>query len=318
MSVECYEALDSMSGSITNDLEEGETREVNRRFLIGQCSGFNDAVLQVQDYVPAYVANDGPGIYWRRAKLQVNAVGNSYFDCTATYSTMLFKQQQAEDSQDDNPSNSGNYVPGSLAWDTTGHTEHITQSQGQSAFPTEGAPDFDRAINVSGDTVNGIDVVRPAMKYSETWIMPTSIALNTAYVEAVYTRTGTVNLNQFRAFRPGEALFMGARAQWQGDQPYVPVTFDFEARPNVAEYTVSGGGIPTFPKEGWQFVWIMYESGPSNGRLVRRPVYAFRETIYEKKDWSAMMIVTKPIGKKRTAQQAKNIAAAMQAFRGPL
>jgi hypothetical protein len=290
MTVVCYEMLDSMSGSITNDLSQGETREVNKRYLIGQCAGFNDAVSSIEAYAPQYVESDGAGIFWRRAKLTVNAIGNKYFDCTSTYATLVFKQS-GDESED--PQDTRNYVPGSLAWDTTGHTEHRTQSRGQACFP-DGGPDFDRAINVSGESVNGIDVIVPSLKYSETWIMPVQVAINSAYVGAVYERTGTVNLNQFRAFKPGEALFMGARGQWTDDQPYVAITYDFECRPNVSDYSVSAG-IPTFSKEGWQYVWVMYETAPSAGSLVRRPLYAYRETIYEKKDWSPLKIVDKPI-----------------------
>lgn len=296
MSVVAYELLDSMSGSITNSLEEGETREVNRRYLIGQCLGFNDAVAQIETYAPQYVDGDGAGIYWRRAKLNVQAVGNRYFDVTATYSTLLFKEGDPNDS----PGDSGNFVPGSIAWDTTGHTEHRTQSRSTQSYGVN-PPDFENAINVSGNSVNGIDVVSPNLRYSETWIMPVSVAMNCQYVEAVYTRTGTVNLNQFRCFKPGEALFMGARAQWQGDQPFVPVTFDFECRPNVDDFSVgTQANIPAFPKEGWQYVWFLYETDVNNARLVRHAIAAYKETLYEKKDWSAMQIVALPIAARRT------------------
>jgi hypothetical protein len=205
---------------------------------------------------------------------------------------LVFKKSGDEN---EDPQNNSNFVPGSIAWDTSGHTEHITQSRGTATFPAGATPpDFDSAINVSGDSVNGIDKVSPSLRYSETWIMPIGVAMSATFVEAVYTTTGTVNLNQFRAFKPGEALFMGARGQWQGDQPYVAVTFDFECRPNVTDY-YGGGTIGQFPKEGWQYVWFLYETAPSNGALVRKPLHAYRETIYEKKDWSAMQIVSKPI-----------------------
>lgn len=286
MSVVCYEMLDSMSGSVTNDSENGESREVKRRFLIGQCAGFNDAVAQIEEYCPQYVDSDGAGIYWRRAKLDIAGVGNRYFDCAATYATLLPKKSE------DNNNSGGSPQSGSIAWDTTGHTEHITQSRDQAKFPLETAPDFEGAINVSGTSVNGIDVVRPNLRYSETWILPASLAMSPAYVEAVYTRTGTVNLNQFRSFKPGEALFMGGRGQWNGDQPYVSVTYDFECRPNGEWY--SGGLGFTVPKEGWQYVWCLYETATSSGRLVQHPKYVYRETIYEKKSWDALLITRTP------------------------
>ncbi len=286
MSIVVYETLDSMSGSVTNDLESGETREVRRSFVIGQCEGFNDAVAKIEPYAPQYVQADGAGTYWRRSRLDVSGVGNKYFQVTASYATLSVKGG-------DSPGGGQSPEPGSLAWDTTGHTEHITQSIEQQGFPA-GAPDFEGAINVSGNTVGGLDVVRPCLRYSETWIMPASLAISPGFIGAVYQRTGTVNQEQFRAFQPGEALFMGARAAWQGDVPYVAVTFDFEARPNGEWYSQGfGEGIP---KEGWQYIWCLYETASSNDRLIQRPIYAYRETVYEKKEWSGLLIGSRVIG----------------------
>lgn len=293
MTAVCYEMIDSMSGSVTNDSENGESREVKRRFLIGQCQGFNDAVSQIEEYVPQYVESDGAGLYWRRSKLDVNGVGNKYFDCSATYATLLPKQSSESNS-------SGNPQAGSIAWDTTGHTEHITQSLQQAGYPEGSAPNFDGAINVSGTSVNGIDVVRPNLRYSETWILPASLAMSSAYIEAVYTRTGTVNLNSFRSFKPGEALFMGGRGQWSGDQPYVTVTFDFECRPNGNWYS-QGLGFQV-PKEGWQYVWCLYETAASQSRLVQRPKFVYLETIYEKKSWDALQITATPAAPRQPAR----------------
>lgn len=287
-----YETLDSMSGRVSNDLEEGETREVRRSYVIGQCIGFNDVVAQIEAYAPTYVNGDGAGIYWRRANLDISGIGNKYFAVTATYATLIPKT--------DGGSGGGqgqSIVPGSIAWDTTGHTEHITQSISQSRFPA-GAPDFEGAINVSGNTVNGLDVVRPCLRYSETWIVAASLAISPAFIGAIYSRTGTVNLNAFRAFDPGEVLFMGARATWQGDLPYVAVTFDFEARPNGEWYSEGFGEV--VQKEGWQYLWLLYETAPNANRLIQRPIAAYRETVYEKMEWSGLLIGDRVIAAPRT------------------
>lgn len=285
MSLVVYETTDSMSGSVSNDLEQGETREVRRSYVIGQCQGFNDVVEQIRAYAPAYVESDGAGIYWRRTKLDIAGIGNKYFSVAATYATLIIKPEQGGSPQE--------IAPGSLSWDTTGHTEHITQSRSTLRVPGN-APDFEGAINVSGNTVNGLDVVRPCLRYSETWIVPASLAISPAYIGAIYERTGTVNALAFRAFKPGEVLFMGARASWQGDLPYVAVTFDFEARPNGDWYSQGFG--QAIPKEGWQYVWVLYETAADANRLVQRPIFAYLETVYEKKDWTALLIGDKVIG----------------------
>lgn len=275
--VKCWEMLDSMSGSVTNEQEQGEVREVRRRYLIGQTAGFNATVDEINKYAPAYVNSDGAGIYWLRKRLDINGVGNRYFDCTATYQTLIPKPQSEGDG--------GNApVAGGIMWDTTGHTEHMTQAYDEEVYGDE-TVSFEAAINVSGDSVNGIDVVRPGMKYSETWIMPAAYAMDCAYISAVYTNTGTVNDTQFRCFEPGECLFLGARGQWQGDQPYVVVTFDFEARPNETVDLSPGLAGVIFEKEGWQYYWIRYQTDTNDDTLIQRPIAAYLNTIYRKRNW---------------------------------
>lgn len=298
--IKCYELMDSMSGSITNESEGGEVREVKRRYVVGRCtSGFNQAVAEVSKYAPPYVESDGSGLYWVRRRLEVAGIGNAYFDCTATYQTLQPKPPE-------NPGNpeQDDFTPGSIAWDTTGNTEHITQ--GLDAEDRYGvlAPDFSSALNVSGDSVQGLDVVRPGLKYSETWILPAQVAISCGFVGAVYRLTGTVNLNQFRCFAPGEALFLGARGQWTGDQPYVSVTFDWEARPNVPDYSVrgitnTGGEAQTFPKDGWEHVWIMYAPEANNGSLIRQAVAAYKNRVYHKKSWADLGMIAGTIGAPR-------------------
>lgn len=303
MSIKCYELMDSMSGSITNESEGGEVREVKRRYVVGRCTGgFNEAVDEVSKYAPSYVASDGSGLYWVRRRLEVSGIGNAYFDCTATYQTLQPKP----------PGDPGNpqqedFTPGSIAWDTTGNTEHITQGLDDEDRYDENAPDFYSALNVSGDSVQGLDVVRPGLKYSETWIIPAQVAVSCDFVGAVYRLTGTVNLNTFRCFQPGEALFLGGRAQWTGDQPYVAVTFDWEARPNVTDFYVKA--VAQFPKEGWEHVWIQYAPETNSGSLIRMPIAAYKNRVYHKKDWSSLGMIAKTVGGPRSGANRQPPAA---------
>lgn len=301
MSVKCYELVDSMSGSVTNESEGGEIREVKRRYVIGRCTGgFNQAVSEIAQYAPPYVNGDGNGLYWVRKRLDVNGIGNAYFDCTAHYQTL---QPKVESSEGD-----GNFTPGAVAWDTTGNTEHITQGLKPEVRIPANAPNFQGAINVSGDSVQGLDVVRPNLRYSETWILPVQLAVSCEFIGAVYKLTGTVNLNEFRCFDPGEALFMGARAQWQGDQPYVSVTFDWECRPNgdvnmplvpgIFEYVPGGGGGGVggaMDKLGWEHIWIMYQPESAGGALIRKPIAVYKNVVYRQESWASLGMITSAI-----------------------
>lgn len=301
MSVNCYEMVDSMSGSVTNESEGGEVREVKRRWVIGQCQGFDDAVDQIGLYAPQYSV--APGGYWVRRRLDVAGIGNRYFDCTATYQTLQLKPGQDGNSD-------GNFVPGSLAWDTTGNTERMYQALGELRYPEE-ADDMEEAINVNGGSVEGVDVVRPGMRYSETWIVPAAVATNFSFLGSVNSLTGTVNSSTFRAFEAGEALFMGARCQYQGDQPYASITFEFECRPNVDYFYVKGQA--SFAKDGWDYVWIRYQDAVNGTSPVRRPVAAYVNRVYKRAPWTALRITDAQIGLPREPEVGSAPAAGGQA-----
>jgi hypothetical protein len=300
MSVSVYEMVDSMSGSYSNENESGVQLKVRRRYVIGQCEGFNDVVGQMELYTPRYVV-DPIGLYWVRRNLGVNGIGHKYFDCTAEYETLVVASGGGEGGGSPNSPQAG-----SLAWDTSGHTERIYQALSETRYPS-GAANFDEAINVNGSTVEGVDKVIPGMRYSETWIFPAAAAFATesvvaggvvfdqAYIRDVMDLTGTVNIAKFRAFEPGEALFMGARCQWQGDQPFCSITFDFECRPNVENFYVKG--IDQFPKLGWEFVWIRYSDAIAGDTLIRRPIAAYKNKIYEQKSWTPLLITTEQVGR---------------------
>jgi hypothetical protein len=294
-----YELADSGTGSVSYDFEAGENRECTRRFLIGQCDGFNQAVELIEPYAPQYILA-GYGPFWTRRKLDIKPVGNRYYDVSATWSTLLPRFEAS----DDGGGGGGGEEPlaGGIAWDTTGHTTHITQAFGTTAYPA-GGPDIYDAINMSGDSVNGLDVVRPSLRYSETWIVPAAMAVGGQFISSVYSLTGTVNNAPFRFFDAGEVLFMGARAQWQGGDPFVAVTFDFECRPNrTAEYVK---GIAQFPIKGWQYMWVMYEPKNESDRLVQMPIYAYVQDVYQEKDWTPLMIPGLQPAKPKRARSPK-------------
>jgi len=297
MSLQAYEMVDSMSGSVTNDSESGEQHVVRRRYVIGQCEGFNDVVSQMDLYAPRY-AVDGTGSYWVRRNLSVNGLGHKWFDCTAEYETLVIR----EEGGDENPE-SGSPQSGSLAWDTSGYTERKYQARGERRYPAD-ETDFEQAINVNGSTIEGIDAVVPGMRYSETWIFPAAAAFNEDYLGAVHRLTGTVNLAKFRAFDAGEALFMGARCQWSGDQPFCQITFDFECRPNVPQVYVKG--IAEFSMLGWEYVWIRYDDKVADDTLVRYPVAAYVNTIYEQKSWTPLLITAEEVGKPKQPRVPAN------------
>lgn len=303
-----YEIVDSMSGSVTVDQGSASVTEFRRRFVVGHFASFHECRSAVEPYLPVY-SNEGPLGIAVRQQLAIQGIGNRYYDITATYRTL----GPTSPGNDNNDPEQGNYqyIPGSMAWDTTGNTEHITQAIAQTSFPAEAA-DFEGAINVSGDAVQGLDVVRPSMRYSETWIMPIGQAMACGYLSSVYKLTGTVNAGKFRCFDAGEALFVGARGQWSDDAPYVSVTFEFEARPNDTSWKPWGSysGAAT-TKKGWEHVWIRYESGENANTLIKKPIAAYKSQVYREGDWSPLNIgaMTVAAPRRPSAPQLGNMIA---------
>lgn len=305
--IRVYELLDSMSGSVTTEQGQSEVKEVRRRYVIGQCESFDDCVEQIAPFAPRY-AESAEG-YWIRSSLSINGIGNKYFDITATYKTLVPGSGGGQNEENNGGGGGRELIPGSVSWDSSGHTEHITQAYSQERVP-ENAPDFEGAINVSGDSVQGMDVSRPAMRYSETWIMPVRIAMGCTFINAVYTLTGTINKYQFRCFGAGECLFVGARGQWQEDQPYVTVTFEFEARANSPEYYPWEGAGFKFAKKGWEHVWLLYEDAVDADTIIKRPVAAYKSVVFKEREWDGLLIVRSPISKPRRGSRSDRAAAA--------
>jgi hypothetical protein len=307
MSYTVYELRDSESGSVdSEDLESGEVWNVTKKYLIGQCPGgmaeVKDAIL---GYLPRYWQS--PVGYWRRKSLSIKGVGKQCFEVTGEYTTLSPSSDSGAGGGDSNDS-SNQLVPGSIAWDTTGSTEHVTSALSERVIGGDGTEDFGGAINVQGTSVQGADKVVPAMKYTETWIMPAQVGMSESFIKAVYTLTGTVNASKFRAFEPGEALFMGARAQWSGDQPYTTVTFDWVCRANDPQFYVKA--LPQTTKEGWEFAWVVYrQNSTASGFLVQTPKLLIIDQLYKKKDWSSLGIANSP-GVRRTGTRATAAAAA--------
>jgi hypothetical protein len=313
MTYTVYELRDSESGSIDNEnLESGEVWNVTKKYLIGQCPG---GMGEVKDAISAYMPRywETPVGYWRRKGITIKGVGKQCFECTGEYTTLV-PALDGGGGAGGQPEDTRQFVPGSIAWDTTGATEHITSALGERVIGSSSEESFEGAINVQGTSVQGIDKVVPSMKYTETWIMPVQVGLSTEFAKAVYSLTGTVNASQFRAFAPGEALFMGGRAQWSGDQPYTTVTFEWQARANDSEFYVKG--LPQTPKEGWEYPWVVYDSFSSaTGILVQKPKCLVIDQIYKKKEWSTLGILASP-GAKRKGAKATSAAtsAAVAAF----
>ena len=176
-------------------------------------------------------------------------------------------------------------------FDTGGGSQRITQSLSTIAsYAPSGmtAPDFEGAIGVSEDRVEGVDITVPAYQFTETHTFADA-AVTTSYKTTLAGLTGTVNNATFRGFAAGECLFLGAAGSRRGDELWA-ITFRFACQPNATGLTV--GSITGINKLGWDYLWVRYADYADNTAycLVKRPIAAYVERVYRQTDFSGLGI----------------------------
>jgi len=183
--------------------------------------------------------------------------------------------------------------PSVFSFDTGGGTQHITQSLGTigSYAATGTAPDFKGAVGVTHDNVEGVDITVPVYSFSETHYL-TAAQVTAAYKGTLFNLTGKVNNASFRGLAAGECLFLGASGSQRGPGEDWEITFKFAGSPNRTGITV--GPITGIAKKGWEYLWVRYadtEDAASN-TLVKQPVAAYVEKVYEDGSFSSLGIGT--------------------------
>ncbi len=183
--------------------------------------------------------------------------------------------------------------PSTFSFDTGGGTQHVTQSlQTVNRYAPTGktAPDFHGAIGVTHDNVEGVDITVPVYHFSETHYLADS-QVTLAYRGTLFGLTGKVNNAAFKGLAAGECLFLGASGSKRGADDW-EITFRFAASPNRTGITV--GEITGIDKAGWEYLWVRYTDAEdaTAKAIVKKPVAAYVEKVYEEGDFSALGIGT--------------------------
>jgi len=223
----------------------------------------------------------------------VEYIGDECFQVTATYT-----KTGADNEEQEAP------LRRTRSFDTGGGTQHITQAENEERYAATGtAPNQNKAIGVDGDSVAGVDVIVPALQWTETYDVPSTYVTAT-YIKGVAALTGTVNNAAFRTFQPGEVLFAGCSGnqEWdseKGDGPW-SLSYKFVASPNRGLPTgvsgpetaaaISVGTISGIVKKGHEYLWIRYESAVDGSDLLKRPKYAYVNQVYREASFSGLGI----------------------------
>ncbi len=211
-------------------------------------------------------------------------------------------------------------------FDTTGGTKHITQSlatMARYALPGEDAPDFQGAIGVSEDSVEGCDVPERKFEFTETHYFDDTF-VTAGYKKLLYLLTGRFNNADFKGLAAGECMFMGATGSKRGDEKWA-ITYRFSGAENIVDQSI-GQDLPPYgdpysdpsgdpglslidPYDGgdfntgvitginalgWDYVWIRYGDFQDDTAfaLVKRPIAVYVERVSRPGDFSLMGIGT--------------------------
>ncbi|HET6494183.1 MAG TPA: hypothetical protein VFH61_02325 [Thermoleophilia bacterium] len=180
-------------------------------------------------------------------------------------------------------------------FDTTGGTQHITQSIETIERYVAGVrprPNFYGAIGVSNDgsgvTVAGVDITVPVYNWTEAHVFPYA-AVTQAYVATLYALTGKTNNALWRGrFKQRDVLFKGASGATRADGKW-EMSFGFAASPTREDFDI--GGITVLQKRGWDYLWVRYQDDVSENHIIKKPIVAIVEQVYEEADFAGLNLV---------------------------
>lgn len=241
--------------------------------MVMNVTGTDDPVLAKNAAVAFSPEVWGTGFprFWRQT-VEVEPIGQELWRAVARYDTTAPETPSAEDSWE---------------FETSGGTEHITQSLATVGAYPSGVADYQGAIGVTENGVEGVDKVVPTLTFRETHHFA---ELAPAYKITLANLTGKVNADTFRGFAPGEVLFLGVSARLADNRAATPwsVTYQFAAQATRRNFTV--GAITVEEKLGWDYMWVRYQASVASGQVVRRPVAVYVERVYEFAPFAALGI----------------------------
>lgn len=170
----------------------------------------------------------------------------------------------------------------SWTFDTTGATQKMTQAKEHLGdFGAGGVtpPNFYGAINVTKDSVDGVDIPSRQYRMTETHTFWVEL-INQAYLDCFAMLTGTVNGSYFRGKPPGDILFLGGSGSYRGEDKF-DITYQFSYSPTA--YNIVAGNIFIPVKRGWDYLWFRYADSEDTSAkvIVKRPVSAHLERVFD-------------------------------------
>lgn len=255
---------------------EGNYTSAEVPYFVFDAEDETGALAAVREEAPAQIGR----LYLEEVAID-ERMTDTVYKVLATYRVDEQRERAEGDSAD-----AGNSDP-AVSFDTTGGTRHLNRSLATISITPAEATNYGGAIEVDGEgNVNGVDVTMPVMTFSETHTFAPS-KVTTAYRKQLFLLTGTVNQAAFRGFAIGEVLFLGASGQKNGE--FWDITFKFAVSPNRTNLKVTDSLIVS-SKYGWDYLWVKFGEKVVNGAIVKEPIAAYVERVYEAGDFSKLKL----------------------------
>ncbi|MEN6386560.1 MAG: hypothetical protein ABFD79_15385 [Phycisphaerales bacterium] len=241
----------------------GNARSVTVEYIIEQnpdsqnpnaTSEDKDAIAALLNEAPqSWAINDNPLDNIPRASYDIEQIADRIWLGTVNYNYNEKNEEKFE-----------------YSFDTGGGTQKITQTIAPLQVHKYGdnAPDFQGAINVDDNSVNGIDIIVPVFNFSETRVV-NKLNINTGFKLSIFNLVGKVNAGDWHGFSAGEVLFAGASGSKSSRFGDWEITYKFAASPNKTNITI--GSITGINKKGWEYLWVRYEKSTDQNCLIQIP-----------------------------------------------
>ena len=297
----------------------------SRPLMVGVGQGSIDCAFLIRGsedeaLVWSFLHANTPAVYlglWKQS-VSVDPQGGGFWNGTVKYGLPTGKDFSTGEGGGSGGNTPAEYADSDIlgpefSWDTTGGTQHITQSRrtlSRTARPGSPAvPDFKGAIGVSEDGVAGCDVLVPKGEFSITLRVE---RVSHRYWKRLEDITGCMNLKRWNTHRPGEVRFDGSAGKYAGNNrddfsfmvtykfsraknqeeiTLIPAELDAEKKPKAGtDFTIKGGPSPDgksfLPaKRGWDHIWCGYRKEADADQVVQRPVFAVVEEVLEAVDF---------------------------------
>ncbi len=195
--------------------------------------------------------------------------------------------------------------PSQFSFATGGGTQKVTTALNTYAqFVADGeedGPDFKDGINVTKDSIEGVDIKIAQPTFKITKSLEFSEDLDEDYLDDLEILTGTTNDAEFtftingltRTYKADELLFDGMDGQVAPDGR-IELTFSFSVSrgiyPDDEDSHQTVGDITVTDKPGWHYLWVhTIESTDSHSR-VRTPRAVYIVQVYKQGDFELLRL----------------------------